>query len=177
MPTQPDSELLVHLGLGSNLDHPCEQLQQGLRVIETRLPLRSFQCSPFYQSPPMGGMEQPDYINAVCKFHTEMTAHELLAALRLIEDERGRQRKEHWGSRTLDIDILLMGNVVSQDKDLTIPHSGMESRDFVLVPLLDISPDIIHPVSGKPYRDSLNELLKTSPLTIQPHHEGYLQNH
>ena len=176
MASKTDSQAtLVHLGLGSNLSEPVKQVQQGLSAIKD-LPVSGFRCAPFYISPPMGGMDQPDYLNTVCCFSTELPPETLLRELRSIEDQQGRQRKEHWGARTLDIDILLYGSLTQEDKELTLPHPGVESRDFVLVPLLDLSPDLCHPKSGKPYRDSLDTLLKDSPLTIQPHHEGYREN-
>ena len=121
----------------------------------------------------MGGMEQPDYLNTVCSFFTNLEPEALLKSLREIEDQQGRQRKEHWGARTLDIDILLYGNEVRQSQTLTLPHPGVESRDFVLVPLLEISPELIHPQTRLPLRDSLDALLKNSPLTLKTHHEGY----
>ena len=173
MPLDHPKEQLVHLGLGSNLKDPFLQLKQGLQAIEDSLPIREFRCAGFYTSPPMGGMDQPDYLNTVCSFFTNLEPEALLKSLREIEDQQGRQRKEHWGARTLDIDILLYGNEVSQSQTLTLPHPGVESRDFVLVPLLEISPELIHPQTRLPLRDSLDALLKNSPLTLKTHHEGY----
>lgn len=122
----------------------------------------------------MGGMEQPDYFNTVCRFSTSLDPHSLLVELRKIEDEQGRQRKEHWGARTLDIDILLFDQMEMNDPQLTIPHPGIINRDFVLVPLLELSPSLVQPQTGISYQEHLEQLKKETSLSLKVHHEGYL---
>lgn len=153
----------VFFGLGSNLQNPVEQLHRGLQALRERIGDWDFQASGFVKTPPMGGMDQPDYVNCVCSLVTELEPLDLLRQVQAIEDEHGRERKVRWGPRTLDIDILLYGNLVVEWNDLTLPHPGMDERDFVLQPLLQIAPDLCRP-DGVPYRDLLAPLLSDSKL-------------
>lgn len=135
---------IAYIGLGSNLDAPQEQLLQALANIHNDAQVSIQQCSHFYSSPPMGPKEQPDYVNAVCKVTTSLAPIELLDALQAIEQKHGRKREgERWGPRTLDLDILLFNNLSMSNDRLTLPHYGMAQREFVLVPLFEISPDMI----------------------------------
>ena len=104
--------------------------------------LGQVQTSKLYQSPPMGPQDQPNYLNAVVRLDTELEALALLDELQRLEQESGRVRLRHWGERTLDLDLLLYGNEQIQNERLTVPHVGVLERDFVLLPLLDIDPEI-----------------------------------
>ncbi|VAW48879.1 2-amino-4-hydroxy-6-hydroxymethyldihydropteridinepyrophosphokinase, partial [hydrothermal vent metagenome] len=104
--------------------------------------------SPFYGSTPLGPSDQPDFVNAVCLIETEFTPCALLRALKTIEIEQGRVKKRHWGERLIDLDILLFDDLELTSDVLTIPHRDMTLRDFVLIPLLDIAPDLIIPHKG-----------------------------
>ena len=139
----------VYLGLGSNLDAPLENLRSARKTISNEPRIREIAFSSFYQSPPMAGMNQPDYINAVMAIETDLPALELLATMQKIENEHGRIRSERWGARTLDIDILLFGDEILDLPDLKIPHYGMAERAFVLQPLFEIAPDLVIPNLGK----------------------------
>lgn len=97
----------------------------------------------------MGPQDQPDYVNAVASFDTDLTAIELLDYLQSLENEQGRVRNRRWGERTLDLDILLYGDTQIQTKRLTVPHYDMKNREFVIVPLYDIAPDLILPTGEK----------------------------
>lgn len=112
-------------------------------------------------------MEQPDYVNGVCCFETSLEAEELLSRLRNIEDQQGRRREIHWGPRTLDIDILLYGLTSFKSETLDIPHPGMEEREFVLVPLLELEPELTN-LNGQPYADLLSELYAKTPSQLRP---------
>ncbi|MFQ3289296.1 MAG: 2-amino-4-hydroxy-6-hydroxymethyldihydropteridine diphosphokinase [Alteromonadaceae bacterium] len=112
--------------------------------------------SSLYFSRPMGPQDQPDYMNAVLSLTTSLTSIELLDILQTIENKAGRLRKDNrWGARILDLDILLFGQQLINNERLTIPHYGLKTREFVLLPLQEISPNLILP-SG----DSLDELIQ-----------------
>ena len=100
--------------------------------------------SPVYETDPVGGPGgQEPYLNVVVELSTDRTPRQLLAAARAAEDEAHRVRKERWGPRTLDVDVLLVGESVVNDADLQVPHARMWERAFVLVPLYDLAPDIV----------------------------------
>ena len=128
----------VFIGLGSNLNDPLSQLKRSVESLKNINGLTFIGISFFYRSAPMGPQDQPDYINAVVKIKTQLSAEKLLDELQRIENEQGRVRKQHWGARTLDLDILLYGRDEINTERLTIPHSGMSQRNFVLYPLNDL---------------------------------------
>lgn len=135
---------IAYIGLGSNLAGPVEQLKKALQTIEAHSQMVLVTSSHFYSSSPMGPQDQPDYVNAVCKIHTSLQPQELLSTLQGIENQQDRERiGERWGPRTIDLDILLYNELSLKTKDLTVPHYGMQEREFVLVPLFEISPDLI----------------------------------
>ncbi|OOH90538.1 2-amino-4-hydroxy-6-hydroxymethyldihydropteridine diphosphokinase [Pasteurellaceae bacterium 15-036681] len=133
----------VYVALGSNLENPLEQLKQAVISLQTFA--KNFAVSPFYGSKPLGPQDQPDYVNAVAKFDTDLTAIELLDKLQSIENEQGRVRLRRWGERTLDLDILLYGDQQIQTERLTVPHYDMHNREFVIVPLYDLNPELVLP--------------------------------
>ncbi|MES9845809.1 MAG: 2-amino-4-hydroxy-6-hydroxymethyldihydropteridine diphosphokinase [Candidatus Sedimenticola sp. PURPLELP] len=152
------SELvLAHIGLGSNLENPDQQVRLALEDLETLPRCRLVAHSNLYQSTPMGPADQPDYINAVAAVETGLDAYELLAELQAIESEHGRIRKERWGARTLDLDLLLFGDQVISSETLTVPHPGMPQRGFVLYPLQElVAADFTIPGLGE-LRDLLDD--------------------
>ncbi len=139
----------VYVALGANLRDPVSQLDNACMSIMNIANQNSFEVSPYYTSVPMGEVEQPDYINAVASFDTELSAIELLDALQTIENGQGRVREIRWGPRTLDLDILLYGNSVISSERLTVPHYGMKLRSFVLIPLHDLAPNLVLPCNSK----------------------------
>lgn len=144
------------IGLGANLAEPLSQLRQAVSAL-SRLPdSHLVACSPLYQSSPMGPADQPDYLNAVVALDTDLSPHALLDELQRIEREQGRVRKaERWGPRPLDLDLLLYGTRVLEDARLTLPHYGMRSRAFVLLPLADLAPGLVLPC-GTPLAELVN---------------------
>lgn len=135
---------VAYIGLGSNIDTPQEQIHTALVNLQAHEQISIQQCSHLYASTPMGPKNQPDYVNAVCKITTSLTPIELLDALQSVEHEHGRKREgERWGPRTLDLDILLFNNLTMDNDRLTLPHYGMAQREFVMVPLFEIEPDMI----------------------------------
>jgi len=149
-----------YIGLGANLVEPVAQLQAAVTALGQLLETRLVQVSRFYSSKPMGPQDQPDYVNAVAALDTRLTPLALLRALQQIELAHGRQRKaERWGPRTLDLDILLFGMQQIDHPELTVPHYGMQLREFVLYPLAELAPDLILPDGV-----ALQSLLQQVPL-------------
>lgn len=139
---------ITYIALGSNLNHPVSQLHAAERALAQLPDSVLVQVSSFYQNPPYGP-PQPDFINAVAELHTNLTAQDLLSALRHIENQQGRVRTpERNGPRTLDLDIILYGQEIIQNEELSIPHPHFLERPFVLIPLYEIAPDLILP-NGK----------------------------
>ena len=135
---------VAYIGLGSNLGVPAKQLEQALAAIDKNSQMAVVTYSHFYSSSPMGPQDQPDYVNAVCKIKTSLQPQDLLSTLQIIENLQGRERLgDRWGPRTLDLDILLYNDISLKTRHLTLPHYGMREREFVLVPLFEISPDLI----------------------------------
>jgi len=153
--------ILVHLGLGSNLGNRQDTLKQACVELET-LPLLQFRVSTIYESEPLLKMPQPKYLNMVVCGLTELSPLELLKKCQQIENRLGRVRNEHWGSRTIDIDILAYGGECIDSEILKIPHPEMEKRSFVLVPLLELSPELVHPKTGISIRKLWEEWLHTN---------------
>ena len=143
------TEVLVYVGLGSNLDNPESQVKTAIEALaglpQTRLQARS----SLYRSAPMGPQHQPDYVNAVVQLRTGLEPEALLDQLQGIEREQGRVRAQRWGPRTLDLDILLYGQRVVATERLKIPHPGIAARSFVLYPLAEINVQLEIPGLGR----------------------------
>ena len=138
----------VFLGLGSNLDNPEWQVQTAIREIDEIPEAGLVKISSMYQSLPVGILDQPPFINAVVQVETTLAPHDLLRGLMAIESLHARVRAEKNGPRTLDIDILIFNEWRIDDDALTTPHPRMHERPFVLVPLLEIAPEVFIPSQG-----------------------------
>lgn len=134
------------LGLGANIGEPEAQLAAAVRALARRVTLEAL--SPVFLTEPVGGPEQPSYLNLVAKVGTDLAPAELLALTREIEDRLGRDRRFPNEPRTIDIDILAYDDLVMSDSRLTIPHPRMHTRGFVLFPLAEIAPEWRHPILG-----------------------------
>lgn len=132
----------VFVGLGSNLAEPVAQLARAIAELAALPKTTLVAQSPFYASKPVGPQDQPDYVNGAVWLNTGLTPHALLDQLQQIEQAHGRERLQHWGPRTLDLDVLLFGQQTLNDDRLTIPHNQLSQRDFVLQPLLDLNPNL-----------------------------------
>lgn len=132
----------VFIGLGANLGEAEATLKsavQGLR----QLPESGLAgLSSLYRSSPLGPAGQPDYLNAVAQLETTLPPHALLTALQALENSHGRLRAIRWGARTLDLDILLYGNDVISSPHLVVPHAELKNRNFCVIPLLELHPDL-----------------------------------
>jgi len=141
---------LCYIGLGANLNDPVSQVKTAIDEIAKMANSALIATSKIYISKPMGPADQPDYVNAVVLLETELSAHQVFSYTCEIEQQHGRVRNgEHWGPRTLDLDILLYDQQEIKDETLTVPHYGMKEREFVIYPLLDISPELVLPCGTK----------------------------
>ena len=136
---------IVYIALGSNLNMPIQQLNLAIQAMADLPDTEIKKVSSLYQSQPLGPQDQPDYVNAVACLETGLSPLALLDALQNIENEQGRIRLRRWGERTLDLDILLYDNQIIHNERLTVPHYDMQNREFVIVPLYEISPELILP--------------------------------
>jgi len=141
--------VVAYIGLGSNLGHSVTTLQAAKQAL-AELPETKLQCcASLYKSAPIGTIEQPDFINSVCGLATTLAAPDLLHRLLTIEQNYGRQRTGSYGEpRTLDLDLLLYGDLSMNTAELTLPHPGLHERAFVLYPLSEIAPDLVIPGQG-----------------------------
>ncbi|QXE89404.1 2-amino-4-hydroxy-6-hydroxymethyldihydropteridine diphosphokinase [Geomonas subterranea] len=155
-------EQCAYIGLGSNIGDRELKLLMAIAELGKLPQTRVTAVSPFYETEPVGGVPQDNFYNAVVRLNTEMAPLELLDRLKRLETEVFRRvPSERWGARSMDLDILLYGELVSDSEELTIPHPRLAERRFALQPLSDIAPDLVHPILGKRIIELLTEL--TSP--------------
>ena len=147
---------VAFIGLGSNLgnerngifESPKKQLLNAIQSIDNQITIHLLRTSHFYQTQAIGPGDQPDYINAAIKIETSLSANQLLLALQSIENHQGRVRKERWGARTLDLDILVFDQLIENSEQLILPHPRAHERAFVLAPLKDLDANLVIPKRG-----------------------------
>jgi len=152
----------VYLILGSNLGNKLQTLQQAIKLIEKEIGTIN-KVSGVFETAAWGNTSQPDFINQAVSVHTLLSAHEVLQRILGIEKKLGRVRdNQKWKERIIDIDILFYNNSIINTPELTVPHPYLQDRKFVLIPLLEIVPDYIHPVLNKridvPLKECTDEL-------------------
>jgi len=136
----------VYVGIGSNLDEPLLQAEQALMRLTMLPETRFIKASSYYLSEPMGPEDQPDYVNLVAKLETQLKPLEFLQYCQAIEQGQGRVRGSlRWGPRRIDVDILLYGDEIITTEELTVPHYAFKERDFVVVPMMEIEPELVLP--------------------------------
>ncbi len=139
----------VVLALGANLGDAVTTLAQAVSALRLLPGLEVTDVSPVYRTAPVGGPDQPDYLNLVVQGTTTLTPAHLLDATSAIEREAGRTREVHWGPRTLDIDLVVVGDHLLNTERLVLPHPRAHERAFVLLPWLDIDPEAVLPGYGR----------------------------
>ena len=149
---EADNWLTCYLGLGSNLANelgsPIVHVQQAIEGLSQHEDVRNVRVSSFYASAPMGPQDQPDFINAVVELETNLAPLALLDVCQALEQSAKRARVRHWGERSLDVDLLLYGQEKIAEPRLTVPHAGLTERNFVLIPLQELAPEIV--IAGQP---------------------------
>ena len=139
----------AYVGVGSNLDRPRAQVGRALTALGRLRDTRLVVSSPLYSTVPLGEVAQPAFVNAAAGILTRLPPEDLLAELRRLERELGREPpRERWGPRVIDLDLLVYGRETRATEALTLPHPGIAERDFVLYPLADIAPDLDVPGLG-----------------------------
>lgn len=151
----------VYLGLGSNLGDRGKNLQDALVYLE-KWGVKILRTSSLYETEPFGNKNQNWFFNMAAVGETALSPEHLLKAIDAIEKSLKRERIVQWGPRTIDIDILLYGHEVIDEAGLSIPHPGIQGRRFVLLPLAEIEPGLVHPVLHKSVSQLLNECGDTS---------------
>ena len=139
----------AYIGVGSNLGDTLGNCLKAIDLIDTIPGCKVKDHSGFYRTEPVDVKDQDWYMNAVVSLSAELPAQDLLEGLLAIEAGMGRKRKKKWASRTIDLDILMFGQEVINENALTVPHPLMHVRRFVLVPMAQLAPDLIHPVMNK----------------------------
>jgi 2-amino-4-hydroxy-6-hydroxymethyldihydropteridine diphosphokinase len=155
----------AYLALGSNLGDRVAHLQRAVDELERAPGIRVEAISRVYETDPVGGPEQDAFLNAVVRIETTLEPYDLLAVAHALEADAQRVRIEHWGPRTLDVDVLLYGDVTLYDPDLTIPHPRMWERGFVLAPLRDVAPELVA-------ADASWEGVREAAVALHPWNEG-----
>jgi 2-amino-4-hydroxy-6-hydroxymethyldihydropteridine diphosphokinase len=149
---------IAYIGVGSNLGDKIHQCEQGLREILGVDRHRLLARSSFYKTQPLGVLDQDWFVNAAIKIETDLEPHELLQSLNEIESKLGRRETFRWGPRAIDLDILFFDDETIQSGPLIIPHPRLQERQFVLIPLVEIDPHLIHPVLQKTVLQLLEDL-------------------
>ncbi|MGB9700300.1 MAG: 2-amino-4-hydroxy-6-hydroxymethyldihydropteridine diphosphokinase [Thermodesulfobacteriota bacterium] len=150
--------MLTYIGIGSNLGDSLANCRQAIQAIGAEKGNKIVACSSFYITEPVGRKDQNWFVNAVIAVETNFSPRQLIEFLMNIEENMGRKRKERWGPRVIDLDILFYENLICQEDNLQIPHPEMVKRRFVLQPLKDIAPHLVHPKLGKTVSELLDEL-------------------
>ncbi len=145
----------AYIALGSNLEPREYYMQQAVRQLGNLGKI--LKIGRLYESDPYGLTEQPAFLNSAVILETDVPPRELLPALKAIEQRLGRRKRQRWGPREIDLDIIFYGDMVVQDENLHIPHYDYRNRRFVLQPLADLEPDFIAPDSGRPLRQILQD--------------------
>jgi len=147
----------VFLAFGANLGNLKGQIEQGIMILNER-GVNVIARSSWFETEPLGMDDQPWFLNLVARASTSLDPYELLTVCQQVEKQVGRVPSEQFGPRHLDIDILLYGDRCLESEELTIPHPRMSERRFVLIPLLEIAPDLEDPVLNQPYAEILSRL-------------------
>ena len=153
----------AYVGLGSNLGEREEQIRQALDEMAKLPQTVLVRASCLYDTEPVGETEQPEFLNAVALLDTDLEPRQLLWNLLLIEKRLGRVRTAKWGPRVIDLDLLLCGDELIEEDELRVPHPEITRRAFVLVPLVELDPGLVHPGTGELMSTHLAQL-KTRPL-------------
>lgn len=149
----------VYISFGSNIGDREQQINEALNKLQQVCDTELITVSSLYETAPVGGVIQDDFLNGAAIVETSLTPIDFLNEIQRIELELGRERKVHWGPRTIDLDVLLMDDYIIEHERLNVPHPYMHERSFVLIPLAEIAPEAVHPILNK----SIKELVTVDP--------------
>ena len=152
------------VALGSNLGEREAMIREALEALAALPQTELLRASSLYDTEPVGDVDQPNFLNAVAQLDTDLPPRQLLWNLLLIEKRLGRERTRPWGPRTIDLDLLLYGDEVIEEDDLRVHHPEMIRRAFVLVPLVELDPILVHPGTGETMLSHLSRLGARPPL-------------
>ncbi len=152
------------IGLGANLGNREAAMRAALEALDVREDVTVARVSAFIETDPVGGPPQPPYLNGAAELRTTLEPHSLLERLHAIERDLDRVRRERWGPRVIDLDILLYDDRIVRDNDLQIPHPRMHERLFVLKPLAEIAPEIRHPALNRTVAELLSGWTEDEPV-------------
>ncbi len=151
-------ENIAYLGLGSNVGDRYLNLRSAIKLLNSSFDCQIEEVSSVYETKPFGITDQENFFNAVVKIKTVLDHFGLFAKVKEIEKIIGRKVRRTWGPREIDIDILFFNDLIFSNEIITLPHKGVINRDFVIVPLIEIEPDFIHPVFNKKLKEYLEYL-------------------
>ena len=148
----------AYVAIGSNIGDRSGYFDMAISRLKEEDTVEVVKVSDYIVTEPYGGVEQDDFLNGAMELRTLLDPEELLNLLHVIENEAGRERKIHWGPRTLDLDILFYDDLIYDSEDLIIPHPEIPKREFVLIPMAQIAGNLHHPVSGRTVKEMLEDL-------------------
>ncbi len=156
----------AYISLGSNMGDKRMYLEDAVATLEGDRCCQVLQVTDWMETEPYGGVEQDNFLNGCMELRTIYSPKKLLETLQAIESQAGRERKIHWGPRTLDLDILLYDDVIIDTKELTVPHIDMHNREFVLAPMAQLAPWRRHPLFHKTMKELYEELKQNEKRTV-----------
>ena len=149
---------IAFIGVGSNVGNKIQNIKSAIELINKLSETNVEKVSSIYETLPFGDVKQDNFFNTVIKISTTLNPKELFVELKSIEQKLGRIKREKWGPREIDLDILLFNDLIISDEIITLPHKGIIYRDFVMIPLIEIEPELIHPVFNKKIFEFVTEL-------------------
>ncbi len=159
---------IAYVALGSNLSNPNRNCQQAIELLHDD-DCQITACSSFYRTEPVGYTGQPHFINAVVTLEVHLSPHKLFGRLKAIESSLGKDIKKRWGPRTIDLDLLLYDNLIIDEGDLQVPHPRMHTRSFVMLPMVELAPELIHPVLGRSMQELYEQIEQpTECIKVEP---------
>ncbi|MFH1777923.1 MAG: 2-amino-4-hydroxy-6-hydroxymethyldihydropteridine diphosphokinase [Candidatus Omnitrophota bacterium] len=159
---------MIYLGIGSNSGNRYQNIQRAIRALSQTQNINIVCVSSIYETTPLGGPKQNNFLNVVLQIETDFIPKQLLKITKIIEKDLGRRTKaKRWGPRIIDIDILIYHNLELHSSELTIPHPRMHERYFVLVPLSEIAPRVIHPVFKKTIKRLKQDIDKVTNESVK----------